>query len=405
MRRSSTLRSGFCALASAAISLAVLPSSTFGLATFNNTFGLPAGLQNDIVRIGETEPGKTPGTTTGFVGTGTIIYTQPDSNGGNWYDILTADHVADGGSIGLPTALAVGFGSINSANAFTYMNPGGDKTNWPLQVFSTAQNVIYAGAYGKGTVDLALIAVDVPANAPANVIQPAGLLTNTAANTSLPILNAYVNNAGTGNPQQIVQAGYGSQSTVTSTKIGGVNTNVYQVNTGTYGTALTGTNNLTAVGVAGVTNGFAPANRVYNYTGIRGTFAFTTAAGVVTSGTTYINSGDSGGPTFESAQQQLGFPGLGLIGVHSTSTDSSNDAMDGNLYDIPGVNVWTDVSAAQYVNTFTVASGTVQNGINPDTFNNIPFSTINVPEPSAAVVLVAGAGMLLMRRARKLAAA
>src|ERR1700689_3042647 len=87
MRPSSTLRSSFCALAGAAISLAILPSSTFGLATFNNSFGLPAGLQNDIVRIGETEPGKTPGTTTGFVGTGTIIYTQPDSSGGNWYDI------------------------------------------------------------------------------------------------------------------------------------------------------------------------------------------------------------------------------------------------------------------------------------------------------------------------------
>src|SRR5262245_52328356 len=69
--------------------LAVYPSSGFGEALLNTFFGLPPGLANDVVRVGAF---KNDGTVE--VGTGTIIAIRPDGSGmGNFYCILTADHV------------------------------------------------------------------------------------------------------------------------------------------------------------------------------------------------------------------------------------------------------------------------------------------------------------------------
>jgi len=104
----------------------------------------------------------------------------------------------------------------------------------------------------------------------------------------------------------------------------------------------------------GLKAGFSYDNREvgmkYTYDALQGTFSFSTnAAGVVTSGTTYLLPADSGGPTFESN----GMGGLALVGVHSTSQRS---VVNGTVipYNFPG-QMWADVNVSQYTNWITDA--------------------------------------------------
>ena len=113
---------------------------------------------------------------------------MPDGNGGDYYNVLTADHVVYGA-----TAINIGF-------RFDTAYPVG------FSVASIAQNVEYDG--GSGLVynpDLAVFAVDVSAatlaNLPANGLSPSSLL--------LPVGIMAPNNA-PGN--QIVQVGFGNQA-------------------------------------------------------------------------------------------------------------------------------------------------------------------------------------------------
>ncbi len=109
-----------------------------------------------------------------------------------------------------------------------------------------------------------------------------------------------------------------------------------------FGTYLTGTNTITGTTAniigAPLFNG-SPNN--YTFDSLDGTFAFTkNGMGAITSGTSYILSGDSGGPTFESN----GMGGLGLVGVHSFSAQHLNGMQE---FNVPG-DQWHDVNANQY---------------------------------------------------------
>ncbi len=86
----------------AAIALSVLPATSFGLALTNDFFTLPSGVSNDVVRI-STLSAIGPNFSNGS-GSGTIISTVPDGNGGNWYNVLTADHVLFGAYTAAPIA-------------------------------------------------------------------------------------------------------------------------------------------------------------------------------------------------------------------------------------------------------------------------------------------------------------
>jgi hypothetical protein len=332
----------------AAAALVLLPIRSFGLAQFNDFYGLPDGLANDVVRIEIN--GTTPN------GTGTIISVVPDGNGGDYYNVLTADHVVYGA-----TAINIGF-------RFDTAYPTG------FGVSSMAQNVEYDG--GSGLVygaDLAVFAVDVSAatlaNLPANGLSPSSLL--------LPVGMMAPNNA-PGN--QIIQAGFGFQTTLGF--VGGQWRYNYSAGFGTYNA---GANTIPANG-PGAIAGQGQQGLVPNYVGdvngrggnyvfdaIRGTFAVQTdAGGNPTSGTTYIMSGDSGGPTFESD----GSGGLSLIGVHSDSyaagEDTTESAGQGSL--------WSDVQVSS-------EEGWIQWATN----------AVDVPEPGSLSLIGMGLAAIAWR--------
>jgi hypothetical protein len=139
-----------------AAALVLLPARSYALALFNDTYALPDGLANDVVRIW-TDDGPPTGT-----GSGTIISVVPDGNGGDYYNVLTADHVVYGA-----TAIKIGF-------RFDTAYPVG------FSVASIAQNVKLDGESGLVyNPDLAVFAVDVSAatlaNLPPNGLAPSSL--------------------------------------------------------------------------------------------------------------------------------------------------------------------------------------------------------------------------------------
>src|SRR5438132_602108 len=72
--------------------MAMFPPSSFGEALLNTFFALPPGLANDVVRVAAVDQNGA-----GMDGTGTIIAITPDGTGsGNFYCVLTADHVVSG---------------------------------------------------------------------------------------------------------------------------------------------------------------------------------------------------------------------------------------------------------------------------------------------------------------------
>jgi hypothetical protein len=310
--------------------LIFLPVTGFSLGLVNDTYALPNGLANDVVRV-KVSAGS---------GTGTILSAVPDGSGGYWYNVLTADHVTTG------TA------SINIGFRFDTGYPAG------FSVPNLAQNLVSDAPNGP---DLSLFAVDVTAailgGLPANALPPSSLL--------LPVSLMAANNAAN---NLIVQAGFGNTATLVA---GG-----YQENAGTYGTYNAGGNTIPANGagaiagqgnqgiVAGYTRG------IYAFTAVRGTFAVTANPTV---GTTYLLSGDSGGPTFEAN----GSGGFSLAGVHSASFNNTPN---------PAGSLWTDVD---------LTAG-VQNWINTE----IPI--IDAPEPTTlALAGLGGLAALVAARRRK----
>ena len=341
---------GGLALASAVVALT--PMKSFAIAVLNNPFALPAGLTNAVVRVDETNQNGQ-----NFVGSGTIIGVVPDGTGGNFYDVLTADHVVrDTVTNSVPAAVYIGFGNQNNAATFA--------TNWPLSVNSVAQNVSYGGP-----VDLAVFAVDVPAATPANVIAPIG------------ILPATVGTATAVNGPNIIMAGYGTQGTASALNVPPV-TDAYKWTPNSYGTYISGTN----VYYTGSNPAFSfTGNGGYNYTykSLQDTFALTPAGSgaAATSGTAFFLPGDSGGPTFESN----GSGGLVLVGVHSAVT-TPTVGVSGAQYSLVGDQDF-DVNAGQY-QPFILSSQILVD---------------QLPEPSAVFALVPVAAILLFRRQARVA--
>jgi hypothetical protein len=327
----------------------------FALALLNDFYGLPAGLANDVVRIQETYSVNGGVPTSLLSGTGTIINIAPDGNGGNWYDVLTADHIARAPMGATLQGISIGFRF--------------DST-YPLTVANLGVNIQY-----DSPVDLAVIGIDVPANAPPSVLQPLSLL------QPVPIMAP---NVAAGN--QIVQAGYGYQATpvlnpvalmangqpflVNGQPVRLFNGWAYRVTVtpNSQGTYLAGSN--TATGLMANFRYTDPGSGMnYMYNALLGSFAFTfNAMGNPASGTTYILPGDSGGPTFESD----GMGGLDLIGVHSAIQFNS---VGGVLqpFNWPG-NMWADVNVSQYTTWIT----------NAEKAANV------VPEPPSLALLVVG---------------
>jgi hypothetical protein len=350
--------------------LCILPARSSGLALYNDTVNLWPDqefpdLNNNVVRIKESF-GPNAGNTSSFVGTGTIVSVVPDGNGGDYYNVLTADHVvygADNSAVkGSYGAISIGFGS---------------GATYSLSVPNVVNNVQVDGA--NNGPDLAVFSVDVTAaqlaNPTANNIAAPGTGSTSLA-LSVPIVAP-----NTGNGNTIVQAGYGSQATVGFGNPAPAGTPRYLA-TQDFGTFNSGGNTATGTTVNSVFAGLNPrggASANYTFNALQGTYAFTIAAGNITMGTTYILSGDSGGPTF-----QLNDGVYDLIGVHSSSQGFNINTA--NEYETQG-QVWSDVQASSYLTGF----------IDP------AILAVDVPEPSTLVLAGVGGALFLLRYGRRVA--
>jgi hypothetical protein len=293
-------------------------------ALYNTDFDLnPAGLRFAAVRVG-VDFGK------GMVdnGTGTVISITPDGFGGNWYCILTADHVVRGG---------IQAGAAFGSKADPY-DPAG-------QYFYRTTSPARIRLDGGTRVDLAVFGVDVPAGANVPLFR-------------VPNIVAPVDKG------MIVQVGYGNTAKPQTGDPVPAKAQ-YDVNKGTFGDYRAGSNTIsklvagydTMVPIAGM------GGTTYLYDSIEGTFAFSAGR---TSATTYILSGDSGGPTFGSN----GTGSFDLAGVHSVS--KANFDMMGNEFNVPG-DLWHDVNASQYLDFIQQACADVTS-----------------PEPGSLVLLGTG---------------
>jgi hypothetical protein len=137
---------------------------------------------------------------------------------------------------------------------------------------------------------------------------------------------------------------------------------------------VAGTNTLTRL-VPGYTDEQIPgmpAGKNYVYDALQGSFAFTkNPAGLITSGTSYILNGDSGGPTFQADKKGVYD---WLVGVHQSTTINT---AGGQQYAVPG-NTWQDVNANQYLDWITRSC-----------------IAASVPEPSSWILSVIAGGVLL----------
>lgn len=327
----------------ATAALAAAPTASFGLADFNTPGVLPVGLEDAVVRV------YAPGV--GF-GTGTIIGITPDNSGGNVYCVLTADHVLRnaGNPGGLPASVGIGFGSVAGTAA----------VNFPYSTTNAAAQVKL-----DAPVDLAVFSIDVPK------AQLANLPVITAATVTAPLIPA----TGT-NP--IIQVGYGDQATV------GVGApfaagQAYYQSQSQFGTYVSGLNTISSASpFGGYTRG------IYAFSALEGIPTFTLdGAGNPVSATSYVLSGDSGGPTFET----LSNGNIGLIGVHSGSTAGA--ALPGGEEGISGSGAyqWSDVNASNYLAWINA--------------NCKAVDAAAVPEPAALALMVIGGAALLLVRPRR----
>ncbi|HTS16365.1 MAG TPA: hypothetical protein VMP11_02215 [Verrucomicrobiae bacterium] len=361
-------RSSLKWLAVPALFVAVVPSSSFGLAELNDSFSLPSGLANDVVRVGEVA-GQTA-----QKGSGIILSVVPDGSGGDWYNVLTADHVVyDAVKVATTQQLVQTPWSITMGFRF-------DQT-FPLSV-ANVKNVALDGAGTDGMgdgPDLALFSIHLTAsliaNPPANVLAPPSLL--QPVNITAPD-----NSAG----NQIVQAGFGSQATAGSGAPYPAGTSWYKA-LGNFGTYESAANTISTTGL--VANFVGAKNpRVnggsYTFNAIQGSYAFTLdGSSNITAGTSYVLQGDSGGPTFESNGQG----GFSLIGVHSS--DVQDTATNGDVYVPAGQGyLWSDVQLSSYTTWIN---------------QTIPLIDVDVPEPSARDLVALGGLVFLVGAWRRTA--
>jgi len=364
--------------------LCILPSRSFGLALLNDTANLwpnqeLANLNNNVVRVSESY-GATQATSSTYVGTGTIISVVPDGNGGDYYNVLTADHVVYGAD---NSALGGNYGSISIGfNSSPGQYSG---ATYPLSVGNIAKNVQLDGA--NNGPDLAVFSVDVSAaqlaaasGGPASIASPNSTFANVSLVQNVSLLAP---NNSPGN-NQIVQAGYGNQATTAVAPPPGApvpaGTSVYK-SSGDYGTFNAGYNTIPAngnraddgapfglvAGYVGVANG---RGGNYTYDAIRGGFNISG-----TTWTSYVLSGDSGGPTFQYVD---GF--YDLVGVHSSSETY------GSTYVTPfSDSLWSDVAMnSTYISWIDGAS-----------------IAVDVPEPSALALTGMGGLFWLLRHGRR----
>jgi hypothetical protein len=341
------------ALALATILLCVLqafvPSRAFGLAISpgSDTTGSLGDLANDIVQL--SDPGG--------LGSGTIVQVT-NFNGGEDIDVLTADHVVrndsgNGSALFAPGQITMTFG-----------NTGAGGASFAAEAVATDFTIPTGGG---SAVDLAMVDIFVPGSQ-LNTL-PAGL-----TGVGLPKNAPGVNSA-------IIQAGYGLSATVTN--VSGVlayaNSTVWGWGSG-FGTLRSGSNTVGSAGVININGALSGYSNntgfvQYSYRGFRNGALINGSSPNYNGSTSYIFSGDSGGPSLS---------GNTILGVHSSSVTgtlvsdtNAQVALSGNTN-----YYWSDVSV--YDNL---------------TWIDTELATLSIPEPApAALVTVSGALALFCQR-------
>ncbi|MEX0978074.1 MAG: hypothetical protein WDZ48_04445 [Pirellulales bacterium] len=325
----------------------VIPSQCFALAisTGSDSTAALGNTANAIVRIAAG----------GFVGTGTVVEIM-DYQGGKSICILTADHVvrdAGGGGASLfaPNQITTSFG-----------NQGGGGASFTATAVAT---VFDLPADGSNATDLAMISIFVSAGQ-LNTL-PAGL-----AAVALPNASPAANGA-------ITQAGYGLQGSVTT--VSGSLAYVYSpVNAlgAAYGTLKAGPNTVGAGGVANLVGAVSDyAGQNYQYDGFTNGALINGASPNYNGSTSYIFSGDSGGPSLS---------GNTILGVHSSSVTGviAGDANSEFAYGNNAAYTWKDVDVFSSI-----------------AWINSTLDVLCVPEPASIVLIACGGLLLLILRYRR----
>jgi hypothetical protein len=323
---------------------AMIPSHSFGLAISPGS--------DSTAALGNTASAIVQVSDPGGSGSGTVIQMMP-WDGGVDLDVITADHVVrdDGG----------GGGSLYSASQVSIAF--GNGTSFAAEDEATDFTIPQDGS---SAVDLAILDIFVPGSQ-LNTL-PAGL-----AAVGLPNAQPAANTA-------ITQAGYGRQGTVTT--VSGKLSYVYSPLNGLgapYGTLKAGPNSLSAAGVTAITGAVsAYAGINYAYQGFQNGAQINGANPNYNGSTSYIFSGDSGGPSLS---------GNTILGVHSSSVTGTvaGDPNSEFAYNL-GANAnyqWQDVSVFDNL-----------------TWINEELATLSVPEPSVACL--AALGLLAVARQRVL---
>lgn len=315
------------------------------ISTGADSTGALGNTANAIVRIGAG----------GFVGTGTVIEIM-DYQGGKSLCILTADHVirdagGGGSSLYAPNQITTSFG-----------NQGGGGASFTATAVATEFDLPQDGS---NATDLAMIHILVP-TAQLNTL-PVGLAAVGLPNAS-PVANA-----------AIAQAGYGLQGAVTT--VSGNLAYVYSpVNAlgAAYGTLKAGPNTVGAGGVAnivGAVSDFAGQN--YQYDGFTNGALINGASPNYNGSTSYIFSGDSGGPSLS---------GNTILGVHSSSVTGviAGDANSEFAYGNNAGYTWQDVDVFSSI-----------------AWINNTLDVLCVPEPASIVLIACGGLLLLFLRYRR----
>jgi len=360
--------STFCPAMSFA--LAVAGNGAVNLGNVTTTGGQMVPLSNSIVQV--TDPAGR--------GTGTIIYAYP-FNGGEVFDVLTADHVIrDPNSIN-----AKGFTGVSTFNPGSISASFGNAGN-PSFTASAATSNYNIPNGGNGTADLAMFVVYVP----------------QAQFATLPTFVPISIGAAPAASDNIVQSGYGLQANVSTTNAyntaNGTNlaTYVWKYNANpslSNPVFLSGKNTIQSLDAnhTGIQTAFksnaGPMN--YVYSALIGSASITSDGAGGYNGTSYTMSGDSGGPTLESVGNKYV-----LVGVHSDSVTNDSYIYVTNPPTLAESDVLssTDAAGKNYlesdvnVTAYTDWINTTEESLN---------STI--PEPSTLALLALLAPALLLR--------